>query len=73
MDPFIDQMKRLDERRKSAGISSRDLARYTGKDEATFSRWRTGVHQPRMDEWRDVNEALERMILDMVDRLKGLK
>lgn len=62
MKPFAEQMTDLDERRKAAKITDRELAEASGLDVFMISKYRNGHRQPSIDSWIAINNALEVLI-----------
>jgi transcriptional regulator with XRE-family HTH domain len=73
MISFMDQFRAMDRRRKSARITSEELAEEAGVSAVTLSRWRNNKQRPGVDGWATVIAALERLIVRRAMELERLK
>lgn len=73
MKSFDEQMRALDERRRAAGISSKELAGAAKVGEVSLSRWRNGHQEPLASVWVRVVNALESLITQRVQTLQRLE
>lgn len=73
MKPFHEQMVEFEARRLAARVTDRELSIASGGiAEATISRYRCGVMEPRVSQWARLNDALEALIAERASTLDEL-
>lgn len=70
MKLFWEQMADFDARRERARITDAELAAEAHTAPATISRYRTGVMEPSVSRWANLNNALDRLIARRIESLQ---
>lgn len=56
-----DEIKQFEKRANLMGIKISDVLKEAGVDRSMWTRWKGGITIPRLDNWRAMEKALEKL------------